>query len=200
MTYRLLTALALTLPALAIPSTLHAAPVVVDIRGADGKPLAGAVVSVESPRGGAAVVRGPYVIEQRDIAFQPDVLIVPVGASVVFPNRDKVRHHLYSFSKAKKFDLKLYGREDARSIVFDQPGVVTLGCNIHDRMSGAVYVTTSPFTVRTDATGRAAWSGVPAGPVTIRVWHPAIRAAGNMLAQTATVAATGLATTYAIHR
>lgn len=200
MTCRTPIALALALSALAVPSTLHAATVVVDIRGSDGKPLSGAVVSVESPRGGTAVVRGPYVIEQRDIAFQPDVLIVPVGASVVFPNRDKVRHHLYSFSKPKKFDLKLYGREDARSIVFDQPGVVTLGCNIHDRMSGAVYVTASPFTVRTDAAGRAALSGVPAGPVTIRVWHPSIRAAGNMLTQTASVAPTGFATTYSIHR
>ncbi|WP_235512503.1 methylamine utilization protein [Sphingomonas sp. Leaf17] len=186
--------------ALAVPSTVLAASVTIDVRGPDGRPLPGAVVSVESPRGGTPVVRGPYVVEQRDITFQPDVLIVPVGASVVFPNRDKVRHHVYSFSKARKFDLKLYGREDARSIVFDKAGVVTLGCNIHDRMNGAIYVTASPFTVRTDAAGRAALSGVPTGPVTIRVWHPSIRAAGNVLSQTASVAATGLSTTYAIRR
>lgn len=186
--------------ALALPSTARAADVVVDVRGADGKPLAGAVVSVETPRGGAPVPRGPYMIEQRDIAFRPDVLIVPVGASVVFPNRDKVRHHVYSFSKAKKFDLKLYGREEARSVVFDQPGIVALGCNIHDRMSGTIYVTASPFTVRVGTDGRAALSGVPAGAVTIRVWHPSIRAPGNTLARAATVAATGFATTYTIQR
>ena len=186
--------------ALMMPASAKAADVVVDVRGADGKPLAGAVVSVETARGGTPGLRGPYVIEQRDIAFRPDVLIVPVGASVVFPNRDKVRHHVYSFSKAKKFDLKLYGREDARSVVFDQPGIVTLGCNIHDRMNGVVYVTATPFTVRVGADGRAALSGVPAGTATIRVWHPSIRAPGNMLTRTATVAAAGLATTYTIHR
>ncbi len=191
---------ALAVFTLALPAAALAANVVIDVRGPDGRPLPGAVVSVEAARGGAPVVRGPYVIEQRDIAFQPDVLIVPVGASVVFPNRDKVRHHVYSFSKARKFDLKLYGREDARSVVFDKPGVVTLGCNIHDRMNGAIYVTASPFTVRTDAAGRATLSGVPAGTATIRVWHPSIRAAGNTLSQTASVAATGLATTYSIHR
>ena len=204
MTFRTLLALILypllATGALTVPSSARAADVVVDVRGADGRPLAGAVVSVETPRGGAPVLRGPYMIEQRDIAFRPDVLIVPVGASVVFPKRDKVRHHVYSFSKAKKFDLKLYGREESRSVVFDQPGIVALGCNIHDRMSGTIYVTASPFTVRVGTDGRAALPGVPTGSVTIRVWHPSIRAPGNTLTRTATVAATGLATTYMIHR
>ena len=65
---------------------------------------------------------------------------MPVGATVSFPNRDKVRHHVYSFSAAKKFDLKLYGRDETRSVVFDKPGVVALGCNIHDVMSGFIVV------------------------------------------------------------
>ncbi len=168
-----------------------AAPVAIDVRGPDGQPLAGAVVTVEAPGAPAPAPRGPYAVEQRDIQFQPHVLIVPVGATVAFPNRDRVRHHVYSFSKPKKFDLKLYGREEARSVTFDTPGVVALGCNIHDSMSGFVYVTRTPFAAQTDAAGRVAFAGVPAGQAVARVWHPSIRAPGNTLAQPIAVAAAG---------
>lgn len=185
---------------LLLPAIATAAPVTVIVKGPDGRPLADAVVSVEVPGGPAAVPRGAYMVQQRDIAFEPHVLVVPVGASVGFPNRDKVRHHVYSFSKPRKFDLKLYGRDDQRAVTFDKPGVVALGCNIHDQMSGFVYVTATPFAAVTDAAGRVALTGVPAGAVTLRVWHPSIRAPGNMLAQPKTVAAAGLATTVAIQR
>ncbi|WP_374943740.1 methylamine utilization protein [Sphingomonas sp.] len=190
----------LPLVALLVPGVAQAAAVTIDVRGSDGKPLAGAVITVESARGGVAQVRGSYAIEQRDIAFQPHVLIVPVGATVAFPNRDRVRHHVYSFSKPKAFDLKLYGREDTRSVVFDKPGVVALGCNIHDRMSGFVYVTATPFASQADAGGHVRFDGVPPGAVTIRVWHPTIRSASNTLAQAATVPAAGFATTVSIGR
>ncbi len=177
-----------------------AAPVSIDVRGFDGRPLAGAVVTIETPTAPPVTVRGPYMVEQRDIAFQPHVLIVPVGAAVGFPNRDKVRHHVYSFSKAKRFDLKLYGREDARTVTFDTPGVVPLGCNIHDSMSGFVYVTATPFAALTDAAGHVAMTGVPAGGAIVRVWHPSIRAPGSTASQPVTVAASGLSTTFALHR
>jgi plastocyanin len=177
-----------------------AATVAIDVRGADGKPLPGAVVTVESARASAAQPQGDYAIEQRDIRFQPHVLIVPVGASVSFPNRDRVRHHVYSFSKPKKFDLKLYGREERRAVTFDTPGVVALGCNIHDAMSGFVFVAATPFAGQADAGGRTRFEGVPAGAATIRVWHPSIRSGGNMLAQGVTVPASGFATTVSIKR
>lgn len=185
---------------LGLPSTGSAATVSIDIRAIDGKPLAGAVVTIETPKAPAATVRGPYNVEQRDIAFQPHVLIVPVGATVGFPNRDKVRHHVYSFSKAKKFDLKLYGREDARTVVFDKPGVVPLGCNIHDAMNGFVYVTATPFAALTDGAGHVTIDGVPVGGATVRVWHPSIRAPGSTASQPVTVGSSGLATIFALHR
>lgn len=185
---------------LALSSAGHAATVSIDVRGLDGKPLGGAVVTIATLKASPVTVRGPYSIEQRDIAFQPHVLIVPVGATVGFPNRDKVRHHVYSFSKAKKFDLKLYGREEARTVTFDQPGVVPLGCNIHDSMSGFVFVTATPFAMLTDAAGHVTISGVPAGAATVSVWHPSIRAAGSTASQPVVVAASGLATTFALHR
>ena len=177
-----------------------AAPVAIVVRGADGAPLPGAVVSLDVPGAAAPTPRGTYAVEQRDIQFQPHVAIVPVGATVAFPNRDKVRHHVYSFSRPKKFDLKLYGREDTRTVTFDQPGVVALGCNIHDSMSGFLFVTATPFAAQTDAAGRVTFANVPAGGATVRVWHPTIRAAGNSLAQPAQVGPSGLSTTLTLHR
>ena len=177
-----------------------AAPVSIDVRGPDGKPLQGAVVTIDLAGAPTPPLRGPYNVEQRDIQFQPHVLIVPVGATVGFPNRDKVRHHVYSFSKAKRFDLKLYGRDESRTVTFDQPGVVALGCNIHDAMSGFVFVTASPYTAQTDAAGHTGFTGIATGAATVRVWHPSIHAPGNMLAQTITVVSSGVATTFAIRR
>ena len=139
-------------------------------------------------------------MEQKAIAFQPHVLVVPVGASVSFPNRDTVRHHVYSFSKAKRFDLKLYGREDQRSVVFDKPGVVALGCNIHDTMSGFIIVSASPFTGRTNPAGHLVLADVPPGPARLAVWSPAIRQPDNIAAQTIVVPAGGVAKTIAIGR
>ncbi len=190
----------LPLFALVAPIAAHAAPVAIEVRNADGSPLAGAVVTVESAKAPAPVPKGPYAIEQRNIAFQPHILIVPVGATVAFPNRDKVRHHVYSFSKAKKFDLKLYGREEARSVVFYKPGVVALGCNIHDSMSGFLIVVSTPFATQSDAAGRVSFANVPAGTATVRVWHPSIRAPGNALSQTVAIGASGFSTTFAIRR
>lgn len=189
------------LPALVgMPSMAGAATVSIGIRMADGSPLTDGVVMIESAAAPKPVPHGPYVMEQKAIAFQPHVLVVPVGAQVSFPNRDTVRHHVYSFSKAKRFDLKLYGREDQRSVTFDTAGVVALGCNIHDTMSGFVVVSATPFFARIDAQGRVSVAGVPAGPVTLRVWSPSIRAAGNTLTQAASVPASGYATTLTIRR
>ncbi|MEG8048170.1 methylamine utilization protein [Sphingomonas aerolata] len=192
--------LSLLFAASALPVAAHAAPVVIDVRGFDGKPLPGAVVTIETPKAPGVTVRGPYMIEQRDIAFQPHVLIVPVGATVGFPNRDRVRHHVYSFSKARKFDLKLYGQEELRTVLFDRPGVVPLGCNIHDSMSGFVFVTATPFAELTDQAGHVSIAGVPPGTATVRVWHPSIRAPGSTASQPIDVAATGFATTFVLHR
>ena len=191
----------LALVLLAEAATSHAATVSIDVRGIDGRPLAGAVVTVDSARPvPASSPSRAYQIEQRDIAFQPRVLIVPVGATVTFPNRDKVRHHVYSFSKPKKIDLKLYGREDMRAVTFDKPGVVALGCNIHDAMSGFVYVTTTPFAALTDAAGRVTIANVPAGGARVTVWHPSIRSPGGTASQPITVAPAGFSTVFALHR
>ncbi|KQS04969.1 plastocyanin/azurin family domain protein [Sphingomonas sp. Leaf357] len=182
------------------PVAAHAATANIDVRGADGKPLVGAVVMIDTPKKPAAPIRFDWgtAMAQRNIQFDPHVLIVPIGSTVTFPNFDKVRHHVYSFSKAKKFDLKLYGKDDTRSVVFDHTGAVALGCNIHDQMSAFIIVVDTPFAVQTDAAGHATISNLPAGGATVRVWHPSIRAADNMLAQAATIGAGGFTNTYTI--
>jgi len=111
-------------------------------------------------------------VEQIDQEFVPRVKAVLVGSPVSFPNRDSVRHHVYSFSPAKRFDLPLYVGTPAKPVMFDTPGVVTIGCNIHDWMVGYIYVSESPYFATTDASGVARLGGLPAGGYTLRVWHP----------------------------
>lgn len=171
----LLIAAAWTLPA-------RAADVVVTLATPGGKPVANAVVMVR-PQGGAGPAAshlpGPFVMLQKDMQFEPFVLVVPVGAEVAFPNQDPFRHHVYSFSPAKTFELKLYGKDETRIVKFDKPGVVVLGCNIHDNMSAYIRVVDTPFAAKTDARGEAVIRDVPAGSATLIVWQPFLKAKGG---------------------
>jgi plastocyanin len=163
----------------ASPVSASATTVMVVVQDTEGRPLRDAVVSIQSSAtrsGTLAAFAGPMRVTQQDIKFDPFVLLVQKGARVNFPNRDRVRHHVYSFSKAKKFELKLYGREDDRSILFDVPGTVALGCNIHDQMQAFIRVVDTPWAAKTDVNGRVAIDGIPGGSATITVWHPRARA------------------------
>src|SRR6185437_15441331 len=113
----------------------------------------------------------------KNLQFDPFVLIVPVGANVSFPNRDPVRHHVYSFSPTHPFELKLYGKDETRSVRFDKAGVVALGCNIHDNMVAFIKVVDTPFAAKTDDKGLAVLKGLPVGQVPVRIWHPYLKAA-----------------------
>src|SRR6185295_14368735 len=117
----------------------------------DGRPLAGAVITAE-PESGKLPPPSPQkaVVDQVELAFVPDVTVIPVGSAVSFPNSDQVSHQVYSFSPAHRFQLPLYRGQAHAPIVFDQPGIVTLGCNIHDNMAAFIVVTAAPFFGRTD--------------------------------------------------
>ena len=171
-----------------------AGDLVVQVRTANGAAVPNAVVTVY-PGGRPAPLgaRGRYQIAQRDLQFSPFVLVVPVGADVSFPNFDNVRHQVYSFSPVRRFELRLYAREQERSVHFDRPGIVPLGCNIHDRMIAFIAVVDTGFVARTDASGIARFTGVPGGPVIYRVWHPWLRAPGNRLEARITVPERGAA-------
>ncbi|HEU4589539.1 MAG TPA: hypothetical protein VFS13_01420 [Steroidobacteraceae bacterium] len=138
----------------------------------DGEPLAGAVVLAQAqaePQPAAAPVKA--IMDQLNLAFVPDVLVIPVHSTVQFPNSDAVGHQVYSFSNARQFQLPLYRGKPYPPVQFDQPGVVTLGCNIHDNMIGYIVVTDAPYFGRTDAQG--AWSvELPGGSWHVRIWHP----------------------------
>ena len=164
---------ALVVSALSCAATASAGTLEIRALQRDGKPLVGAVVTAvaESPaQPPAAPIKA--IMDQVNLAFEPDVLVLPVKSSVQFPNSDVVRHQVYSFSPAHRFQLPLYRGKPYPPIVFEQPGVITLGCNIHDNMLAYIVVTDAPFYGRTDAAGSWAAPAVPGGRYRVRVWHP----------------------------
>lgn len=152
-----------------------ATAVEVQVHDDAGRPLPGAVVFLESREAREAARPLPLVeVSQSERQFQPAVSIVTVGTAVSFPNRDTVRHHVYSFSPTKKFEIKLYVGTPASPVVFDRTGIAVLGCNIHDTMVAWVVVVDTPWYGRTGADGRLQLPQVPAGSYRLRTWHPSL--------------------------
>src|SRR5690349_11166209 len=159
---------------LAITARAQTAEIAAKVTDDQGRPVADAVVVAVPSEGGVRVPARPRdaVVDQVDQEFTPRVTAVAVGTSVRFPNHDNIRHQVYSFSPTKRFELPLYAGVPAEAVVFDKPGVVVLGCNIHDWMIGYIYVSESPYYATTGADGEVTISGIPAGDYTVRVWHP----------------------------
>lgn len=155
--------------ALMVPPAEAATIIVFD--ETNGLPLADAVVEVR-PNSSDTSAPGAVEVIQRDAAFIPHVSHVAVGSQVRFPNRDTTRHHVYSFSPAKIFDLELYLHETPPPITFDTPGVVVLGCNIHDHMKAFIVISDTPHAAMTYADGRAEFANLPEGEHRLRIWHP----------------------------
>ncbi|MBO9518066.1 MAG: methylamine utilization protein [Porphyrobacter sp.] len=158
----------------------RAGDLTVVVRDSGGRPVADAVVMADVA-GQPAPAPGHFVISQKSMAFVPFVLVIPVGSTVEFGNLDPFRHHVYSFSPAKEFELKLFGQGQTRPVRFDKPGLVAIGYNIHDSMQAFIQVVTTPFAVKTDGQGRATLHGVSNEVRELRVWHPYLRAPGNQL-------------------
>ncbi|HWG70192.1 MAG TPA: hypothetical protein VN692_12315 [Steroidobacteraceae bacterium] len=154
-----------------------AAELHVFVKDQRGRPVADAVVlaTAMDPKGAPRAKPPIDAVDQVDKQFVPYVKPVFVGSKVRFPNSDHIRHQVYSFSPAKKFELPLYGGTDAPPVIFDKPGVVVLGCNIHDWMVGYIYVSETPFFAKTAASGTAAILDLPPGDYTVRVWHPSMQ-------------------------
>jgi plastocyanin len=153
----------------------RAANVDVVVTDAAGKPLADAVVMLEPVAGHLSVSPMSGVqIAQVKRQFSPQVTVVTVGTPVTFPNDDTVRHHVYSFSPVKTFELKLYAGVPASPVVFDKPGIAILGCNIHDQMVAWVVIVDTPLHARSGVSGKAQIAGVAAGSYRLRVWHSAL--------------------------
>ena len=170
---------------LLLSGTALAAPLSVHVADPSGRPVRDAVVTFYPAGKAARPARGGgrYVVAQRNLQFQPFLTIVPVGADVSFPNFDPTKHHVYSLSPAKRFELKLFARDQSRTVRFDKAGVVALGCNIHDQMSAFIVVTDSAWTARTNAQGVATFADAPSASGRVTAWHPYMRVPGGMLQQ-----------------
>jgi plastocyanin len=164
-----------------------AANLVIHVQTPEGNALAGVVVTaraLDAPARRAAPVHA--VMDQVQRAFVPDLLVVPLGSTVEFPNSDTVSHQIYSFSAPKRFQLPLYRGKPYPPVLFEQTGVVTLGCNIHDEMLAYLVITDAPYFGRTDAGG--AWSAeVARGRYRIAIWHPRLRDESGELERELTV-------------
>jgi plastocyanin len=143
----------------------------VEVASPDGRPVEDFAVVLETSSPLHAR-KAKATILQQDREFSPYLTIVQTGTSVEFPNRDPFKHHVYSFSQPKIFEIKLYAGKPAKPVVFDKPGVVALGCNVHDWMEAYVLVVDTPYFARTGVDGRARIDNVPAGPYRLRLWHP----------------------------
>jgi plastocyanin len=166
-----------------------AASLSVQVNDASGKPLADAIVYATAGAGGSASAGTRAEVAQEEREFVPRISVVQTGTSVSFPNQDNVEHDVYSFSPAKHFELKLYSGVPAHPVVFDKPGLVVLGCNIHDAMVAYVLVVDTPYFTRTDRSGHASLDGLPAGEYKVAAWHyrmPASEAVPVQQAQSGT--------------
>lgn len=152
----------------------HAASISVSVFDRDNRSV-GDVVVTATPRDAAppSPASAPRaVMDQVDRQFVPFVLVVRVGTEVAFPNSDTVAHQVYSFSPAKRFQLALYRGHAHPPLLLDKPGLVVLGCNIHDNMLAYIYVTPAPYFGKTDASGRLTLEEMPAGEYQVELWNP----------------------------
>lgn len=165
---------------LGIVTQLEAAGVNVVVADQEGQPLQDVVV-LATPLGPARAAaeaklenggRPTVTISQQNKEFVPYVTAVRMGTAISFPNQDNILHNVYSFSKAKRFELPLYKDKAPEPVVFDKPGVVVLGCNIHDWMVAYVYVLETPYFAKTGPTGKAQLVGLPVGEYEVRARHP----------------------------
>ncbi len=141
-------------------STTDSANVVVWLAALPGQPIPLAAHSQQLLR-----------LVQKNKRFNPSLLVVPVGSRVEFPNDDPFFHNVFSLYQGKRFDLGLYEAGEKRTVSFDKPGISYIFCNIHPEMKAVVIALTTPYYAVTDASGKFAISGVPAGKYRLQVWY-----------------------------
>jgi len=159
---------------LCLSATAQSGTLNVSVADQSGHAVEDAVVTASAADGRAARPAGDAqgVVDQINKTFVPYVTAARVGTLVRFPNSDNIHHHVYSFSPAKRFELPLYAGKSAPPVLFDKPGIVVMGCNIHDWMVGYVFVSDTPYFGKTEAKGSVQLRDLPAGEYLVRVWHP----------------------------
>jgi plastocyanin len=132
-----------------------------------------AIVFIEGrvPAAAAARPSGPLQMAQRNQIFEPHMLVVPVGASVAFPNRDPEFHNVFSYSRAKRFDLGRYRQGEEKKVVFDRPGYIKVLCEVHKWMRAAIVVVENPYYAQVSEAGTFRIDGVAPGRYRLTVEH-----------------------------
>lgn len=184
----------IALSALYLCCAVRAGALNATVTKADGTPIADTVViaePVDAPVPPPPRVPETEIVDQIDKQFVPYVKVIRAGSFVSFPNKDNIRHQVYSFSRAKRFELPLYAGTPAAPVKFDTPGIVTLGCNIHDWMIGYIYVTDTPWYAKTGDDGKATIRDLPAGNYDVRIWHPRMGESESDTKRTITINAAG---------
>jgi plastocyanin len=164
----------LAIAAVFVTLPLAAASIDVRVQDARGAGVRDAVVYAVPEGKPLPLAKKTAVMDQKNRMFIPHVLAVQTGTSIRFPNSDDIRHHVYSFSPARPFQLPLYKGTPANPLVFPRAGVVTLGCNIHDQMSAYIIVVDTPYFEKTGE-GKATLTGLEPGRYSVRVWYPDMR-------------------------
>lgn len=156
------------------------ASITLAIKDERGLPVSDAVVMIY-PAAGArnGLQNTATTMAQRNLAFSPGTVIVAKGGTVSFPNFDRVRHSVYSFSKIARFEINLYGKDQTRSQKFAIAGNVAVGCNIHDQMRGYIKIVDTAWAAKTDRNGNVTIGDLPTGNATVKVWHPLATVAKN---------------------
>lgn len=157
---------------LATCQSVVAAELKIRVERESGAPVKNAVIAVIPVQGAGNADQGRAEIDQSNFKFVPEVMVIRKNTLVYFPNSDDVRHHVYSFSPTKKFELRLYHGKTAEPVLFDQPGKVSLGCNIHDSMSATIYVVDTPYFAQSDVEGLAILDNIPQGTYRLAIYHP----------------------------
>jgi plastocyanin len=156
------------------------APTVYNLRGTVTPVAAAGAISVNELERTVVLLEGANLpapapvtvaIEQRNTRFEPDLIVVPVGSTVQFPNFDPIFHNVFSLSSAQPFDLGFYAKTQSRSVKFNRAGVVQVYCHIHSHMYAGIVVTTSPFSAKPGADGSFCFADVPAGHYRLAAWH-----------------------------
>ena len=152
-------------------ATASGATLSVQVTDAAGKPLQDAAVYAEPLAPTAGTRMKPAEIEQKSRKFRPVMTVVQTGTEISFPNNDTMRHHVYSFSPAKPFELKLYSGTPGTPVLFDKPGTVVIGCNIHDQMVAYIQVVNTPHFGKSDQDGRVRIADLGPGKYKLKAWH-----------------------------
>jgi plastocyanin len=159
---------------LLLPIYTHAAEFSIIVKSPSGQAVKDAVITLTAKNTKQLKKSVTYVVDQINKTYVPHVKIIPAGSNISFPNKDDIRHHVYSFSEAKKFELPLYEGTPTKPIAFNKAGVVVLGCNIHDWMRAYIFISDTPYHGLTKQSGQVTIKNIPKGIYTLQIWHPRI--------------------------